>query len=386
MPKAFDYIITGAGCAGLSLLMRMMQEPALRHKKILVIDKDTQKSNDRTWCFWEADSGLFEPIVYHRWQQLRFLAPAIDRSFSIAPYQYKMIRGIDFYDYVHSNAAPYNNIAFVQATVHQVRNTPQGVLVETDNGKYSATYVFNSIVVATQLPPQGFKGYFLWQHFKGKIIETSTPVFDAEKATLMDFTVHQVNGTTFMYVLPFSPTTALVEYTLFTKELLLPQQYDAAIDAYLQDTYKLSSYTVLHEEFGKIPMTNYRFAQPEGGIIPIGIAGGQAKGSSGYAFYFIQQQTAAIVNRLVAQLYPAVPKTIQQRKFQWFDSVLLRVLEERLMPGHVIFSAIFTHNKPTTILRFLNNESSIPEDLAIMRSLPMRVFLPAALHTALFRK
>ena len=92
MPKAFDYIITGAGCAGLSLLMRMMQEPALRHKKILVIDKDTQKSNDRTWCFWEADSGLFEPIVYHRWQQLRFLAPAIDRSFSIAPYQYKMIR------------------------------------------------------------------------------------------------------------------------------------------------------------------------------------------------------------------------------------------------------------------------------------------------------
>jgi len=31
----FDYIITGAGCAGLSLLMRMMEDPFFRIKNIV---------------------------------------------------------------------------------------------------------------------------------------------------------------------------------------------------------------------------------------------------------------------------------------------------------------------------------------------------------------
>ena len=386
MPPSYDYIITGAGCAGLSLLMRLLQEPALQQKKILVIDQDTKTSNDRTWCFWEASPGLFEPIVHHRWQQFRFAAPDMERAFSIAPYQYKMIRGIDFYAYVRNYCAQFANLTFVQATVHHWRNEQDGATVETDKGIFTGDYVFNSIIDAAHLPPKNFKGYFLWQHFKGKIIQTQQPVFDAEKATFMDFTVSQHNGTAFMYVLPFSNNTALVEFTLFTEQLLTAESYDAAIDAYLQEKHGVDNYEVLHEEFGKIPMTNYRFATPDGHIIPIGIAGGQAKGSSGYAFYFIQQQTAAIANSLVQRGHPILSVSWQQRKFRWFDSVLLRVLQQQLMPGHAIFSAIFKHNAPAAILRFLNNESSIQEDLQIMRSVPMHIFLPAALHTAIFRK
>jgi lycopene beta-cyclase len=33
-PKHYDYIITGAGCAGLSLLMRMMEDPFFLRKNI----------------------------------------------------------------------------------------------------------------------------------------------------------------------------------------------------------------------------------------------------------------------------------------------------------------------------------------------------------------
>ena len=53
----YDFIIAGAGCAGLSLLYRILQEPALQNKSVLIIDKDTKNSNDRTWCFWEKNSG-----------------------------------------------------------------------------------------------------------------------------------------------------------------------------------------------------------------------------------------------------------------------------------------------------------------------------------------
>ncbi|GHV14961.1 MAG: lycopene cyclase [Hydrotalea flava] len=387
MPLQFDYIITGAGCAGLSLLMRLLQEPAMQQKKILVIDKDAKKNNDRTWCFWEASPGLFEPIVHHRWEQLRFVAPAVDTNFSITPYQYKMIRGIDFYEYVLQQSAGFDNVQLVYATVQALRNENNGVTVVTDHGTYTGEYVFNSIVNAGNWPPDDFKGYFLWQHFKGKLIETNQPVFDPSMATFMDFTVSQHNGTTFMYVLPFTSNTALVEYTLFTKQLLAYEVYDAAIDTYLQEKYGVGNgYHVLHEEFGKIPMTNYHFTPKEGHIIHIGIAGGQAKGSSGYAFYFIQQQTEAIVKSLLQFGQPKLSISLQQRKFRWFDSVLLRVLQKQLLPGHEVFAAIFKQNAPDTILRFLNNESSINEDIQIMRSVPMCIFLPAALHTVFFRR
>ena len=63
MQKSYDYIILGAGCAGLSLLMRMIGSNQFNDKKILLIDKEQKNKNDRTWCFWEKDKGLFDPVV-----------------------------------------------------------------------------------------------------------------------------------------------------------------------------------------------------------------------------------------------------------------------------------------------------------------------------------
>ena len=92
----YDYIIAGAGCAGLSLLMHMIHSGHFEDKKILLVDKDLKKANDRTWCFWEKDPGLFETVVYRRWDRLWFSSQAYKNVLQIEPYQYKMIRGLDF--------------------------------------------------------------------------------------------------------------------------------------------------------------------------------------------------------------------------------------------------------------------------------------------------
>ena len=80
--------------------------------------------------------------------------------------------------------------------------------------------IFNSIYTPGDDSKNAIK---LLQHFKGWVIETGKPFFNPAEATMMDFRVHQQHGTTFAYVLPFSTTSALVEYTLFTKELLQPE-------------------------------------------------------------------------------------------------------------------------------------------------------------------
>ena len=48
--KQFDYIIAGAGAAGLTLAYLLMEYED-REKSILIIDKDSKSTNDRTWSF-----------------------------------------------------------------------------------------------------------------------------------------------------------------------------------------------------------------------------------------------------------------------------------------------------------------------------------------------
>ena len=127
-------------------------------------------------------------------------------------------------------------------------------------------------------------------------------------------------------------------------------------------------------------MTNQQFPLQDGRIIYMGIAGGQAKGSSGYAFQFIQKRTAQIVNALLDKGDPFIQKTFNDKKFHLYDSVLLNVLENRKMNGDEIFASIFKKNPAQRILKFLDNESTLWEDLQIMQSVPTGIFLPAAMH------
>ncbi len=381
MQQQYDYIITGAGCAGLSLLMRLLQEPTLCNKKILVIDEQLKNKNDRTWCFWEKEEGLFEPIVHHQWSNLVFESANYHSSFSIAPYKYKMIHGIDFYNYVLQFATTFSNVEFVYEKVSNIYNQNSVAVVELNNQKIEGTYIFNSILFK---PPTLKKtDYYLQQHFKGWEIETAENVFDTQKATFMDFTVSQQHGTTFMYVLPTAANKALVEYTLFTEQLLPQEEYTQALQAYIEKKLGIKNYNIIHEEFGIIPMTNYLFPNNEGKIIYIGIAGGQAKGSSGYAFNFIQKRTTQIVQSLIKSNHPFTKRSLNDKKFHLYDSVLLQVLQLKKMQGADIFTAIFKKNKPQTVLQFLDNNSNFLQDLKIMSSVPTSVFLPAAIKEIL---
>jgi lycopene beta-cyclase len=72
----------------------------------------------------------------------------------------------------------------------------------------------------------------------------------------MDFQLRKGN-TRFMYVLPTSPTEALLEYTLFSHDLLAKAEYETAIKEYIAQL----NYQLLHnrKEQGSIPMTCYPF-------------------------------------------------------------------------------------------------------------------------------
>jgi lycopene beta-cyclase len=374
--RHFDYIIAGSGCAGLSLAMHLIKSGKFNAKKILLIDKEIKNRNDRTWCFWEKEPGMFQPVVFKEWQQLWLHSGAISRQLQIRPYTYKLIKGIDFYTYCLKVIQQQPNITFLQSPVNAMESNSNETFIVADGQKFSAEYIFNSILPDKPklLPHQ----YWLQQHFKGWWIKTGKPAFDPLVATLMDFRTDQSKGTTFFYVLPFSDHEALVEYTLFSKDLLGDDEYEAALKNYVEEQANIRDYTITEKEYGIIPMTNYIFPARQNNIINIGTAGGQTRASSGYTFSFIQKQSAAIVKSLATTGRPSVNKS--NKRFHFYDSTLLNILYFNKMEGAKIFTRLFSQNKAPDVLKFLDNETTIREELKIISSLTGGLFLKSALQ------
>jgi lycopene beta-cyclase len=375
----YDYIIAGAGCAGLSLAMHFINSAKFTDKKILLIDHSPKTSNDRTWCFWQKGKGLFENIVFAEWDQLQFFSKEYSGALHIKPYTYKMIRGMDFYQYCFDRirAAPNFTIRF--GAVDHVFSSDVTTGVMTGSETIHSQYVFNSIVF--EKPRLSGKEYWMLQHFKGWTIETGQSFFLRHLATLMDFRTDQGKGTAFFYVLPFSPTIALIEYTLFSPEVLSPEGYEVGLRSYIRDVLKIESYEVIDEEEGVIPMTNYAFLPGQNNIINIGMAGGQTKGSSGYTFNFIQKHSAEITARMITTGNPFV--RAEWNRFSFYDSVLLNILHHKVLTGESVFSDLFKKNPAPRVLRFLDNETSLIEEWKIISSLPTIPFLKAAIEQVL---
>jgi lycopene beta-cyclase len=375
----YDYIIAGAGCAGLSLLYRLLIDPILQSKKILVIDRVQKNENDRTWCFWEEGKGLFESVVTHEWKSLIFKNSDFTRQFDLEKYRYKMIQGKNFYDFVLSFAARFENVTFKNINIVSVTSDAVEATVKTEKGSYKSKFLFNS---TSLFNPDITEENSLLQHFTGWVIKTKEATFDSKVGTLMDFSLNQKHGTTFMYVLPTSSTEALVEFTLFSKSVLPTEEYKAALKDYIKNDLQISDYEITHTEFGIIPMSLAKFERSSDAserIINIGTAGGYTKASSGYTFQFVQRNTAYIVENLILQKNPNPVKSLSDRRFEWYDRTLLEVILSGKMEGKEIFSLMFSKRSPERILKFLDNESSIWEDLKIITSLPVGPFLTAGL-------
>lgn len=356
----------------------MARNGQFREKRILLVDQEIKDKNDRTWCFWEQETGLFESIVHRQWEQVWFHSDDLSRLLALQPLHYKLIRGADFYQYCLELIRQELQVNIMTAKVEAVRDQGDHAEAKIGGEWISAGYVFNSILF--QPPVIRTKDHMLLQHFKGRIIETSAPVFDPGKATLMDFRTGQQHGTTFVYVMPFSETRALVEYTLFTADELRPDEYDAGLDDYIRRVLHIANYTTVEEERGIIPMTDHRFPQRDGRVIFLGTAGGQTKASSGYTFDFIQRHSAHITAQMAAGRDPLHGYSGTPARFRFYDRVLLHILQQKQLPGSEVFTALFKKNEPRQVLRFIGNESTVMEELKVISTLPVMPFLKAALR------
>lgn len=379
----YHYIFTGSGLSALMTVYEMILSGKFNDKTILLLDENPKKSNDRTWCFWD-NSSLFDEIISKKWETALFADENFRRDLDLNPYQYKMIRGLDFYNLVFDLISKQENVHFANQKVIDFEELGNHCIVKTETENYTCNKIFNSIYNPNLVKSQT-KYPLLQQHFIGWFIKSKEEVFDKNKATFMDFSVEQRGNTRFMYVLPTSSTEALLEYTLFSKDLLPKEEYENEIQKYIQKL-GIKDYEIVEKEQGNIPMTSYKFWKHNTkNIINIGSVGGWTKASTGYTFKNTTKKSKELVELLSketdtsASLSTSFRKFHKTDKFWFYDLLFLDVLFKRNDLGSTVFSALFKKGNPTLIFKFLDEETTFWEDLQVIWKCPKGLFVNALL-------
>ncbi len=383
MNNHYDFIFAGGGCAGLSLAYAMSQTE-FRDRAMLIIDPVVKAYNDHTWCYWSREPSPFDALAYRTWDRIAFIAAGFAREFDLAPYRYRMVRGLDFYRHTREALTALPNVDFLRGEVERVVDAAgpekQRAEVLVNALTFTGDWVFDSRYRATEYRPLTRRYHYLTQHFLGWEIETAAPVFDPATPRMFDFRTPQRGAMRFVYVLPYDARRGLVEYTLFSKDLLPLAEYEDALRAYIADVLGAREYRILEEERDLIPMTEHPAERRAGQrVLNIGTRGGRVKASTGYAFLRIQRDAAAIIRSLRARGHP-FHLPAPPRRYRTFDAILLDILQYHGDLGQTAFTAMFRNNPLDRLFRFLDEEGDVYENLRLMASVPSWPFIRAWIH------
>nr|WP_276570116.1 lycopene cyclase family protein [Thiocystis violacea] len=373
-------MILGGGCSGLSLAVELAGRGYAG--RVLIVEPRKDYARDRLWCYWSLWPHSFQDCVTHRWTTWSVRLGEREARQSTHAYAYERIPADRFYASALRCLAAVPTMALWRETrAGRVSATSSGFEVETTRGPVRAP-----ILLDARPPAPAFGPPVLTQHFLGWHVRVQEPLFDPSCVTLMDFWTDQAGGGAFCYVLPYSPTEALVETTRLSSEPFGDRERDERwLRDYLATRLGAERYAILDRERGAIPMglpiaTRSRWPA---GYHPIGTRAGLVRPSTGYAFLAIQRWSQAFAAALVASGPEAIPARPYSALSGWVDGIFLQRLRDEPATTAATFFAIFDQVEADATVRFLSDRGSLGDYFDVIAALPTWPFLKTAVRRAL---
>ena len=219
----------------------------------------------------------------------------------------------------------------------------------------------------------------MFQYFIGWEVKVKPGSFNPKNITLMDFRCDQSRGIHFIYVLPFTSGTALVESTMFSQQKEPDIFFETAIKNYLNRYCEIVEFTIKRVERGGIPLG--RLPHVKGNKRGIGANGDAIRPASGYAFAFIQKQVLAAIrksqNRVKKKELPS-PLIIESPHNLvdfWMDEVFITVLKSRPELAPNLFLNMAKALDGNEFAQFLSGEADWRICLKVVMAMPKIIFL-----------
>jgi len=354
-----DAIIVGAGLSGLSLAIHLAAG-GWADRRVLIVDD--QRPGVAAWASWTASPGLLDAAATRTYRQVRVHASGVSRVLGLGSYRYQVVRHEDLRRLAVARFGA--GFAFVPGSVTSVRDEGDAAAVRLDGKILRAPWVFDSRPVPVPEPDARLA-------FTGWRIHCRQSSFDPAVPTLFDF---RAGGQGFAYVLPEDPCRALIELTEFTPAL--PADRISALGAYVREVLGIVDYDVVETESAVLPLCTRAADRRRGRVVAIGARGGLIKASTGYAFQRIQRDSAAIVASLRRHGHPFDrPRT--RPRHRWLDRTLLRVLDRDPAALETAFARLFDGPSAEPVLRFLDEDTGLFDELRLIRLLPPGPYLRA---------
>ena len=377
MHSHVDLLILGGGCAGLSLASRL-SELGKDAPKVLIIERRESYTNDRTWCFWDIENPDYQSLTSHTWSKFEVANNNRSNVYNCSQHQYLMLESHHFYEDALANIRSNSSIQLMlgQEVLSAPIKTEHGWHIKTPNFELTA-----KLVLDTRPPKKiSHNDSVLWQSFVGYEIQTQSDYFSPEKMVLMDFDHTFEHGLAFIYILPTTEKKALIEYTVFSENIIPKQQLITCLKKSISQKIDGCSYEILRVEHGVLPMGNKSATQDKDPTyLFAGLFAGAARPSSGYAFQRIQSWARNCAQSIATNntLY-AFPK---ERRLQSFmDGLFLNVIKKNPNIAASIFEDLFSQCDFKTVVKFMSDQASLREYFRIIRSLPSLPFIKALPH------
>ena len=374
--------IAGAGIAGLALASALGRSRILDGQRLLLVDQRQGEGDDRTLSYFSAVPRPVDALARATFSKLRFIAPGLSLDLPLATYRYHSVRGRDYRRQARAELAARAGVTLVEGRVDALEDRGSHAAVIVDGTPHLTRWAFDARGPAALTPPAG-RHDTLVQRFVGWEIALDRPALDPSAAVLFHLPDQGDRPADFRfnYVVPFGPRRALVELVTFGAPAPEPD-----LDRYLAEIVPGVHFRVLRQERGESLLTTAasRARRRRAAVVPIGVAGGLLKPSTGYAFTRILDDAEAITAALEAGRHPLA--TARRRSlYRLLDAAFLRVAAAR--PGRLagIFTALFRRNPVERVLRLLDERARLRDVLALMWSMPRWLFVRAFATSAAVR-
>lgn len=298
-----------------------------------------------------------------------FRGDDFERRIDVSSSPYTMIRGDDFFE---------NILKELEGRGVTFRWQCREVSVDGNAIRANGEVVAFDRVLDAAFAPHSASSR-MWQSFAGVWVSSDVPSFDPTTALLMDLQESSAEApVSFLYVLPTSPYTALVEHTTFSPTQMSKQYHLDRCFEWVRA--RVTGTTQLGEcEYGAIPMGLN--VPSSAGRVVVGSNAGVVRPATGYAFLAAREQARRVSQRLINGVEDnALEARPYPRWLEMADNLFLRALQKAPEGGQHIMQRLLSRAKGEALVSFLSGEVTFPEALSVWLAVPKLAMIRSLLR------